>query len=250
VIVSELPGTTRDSVDVRFEKDGKALVAIDTAGVMRRPKSADSIDFYSHVRTEAAIGRADVVLLVLDVTQDVGRIEGRLADQIARHYKPCVLVANKWDLAVERIATGDFTTYLARALPGVGYAPIVYTTAKEARNVQSALDVAQSLLRQASQRVGTSELNRVLEEALRRRSPPPHKGRIGRILYATQAEIRPPTMVLFINDRKLFPAAYLRYLENRMREELAFREIPVRLVLRGRDEDRRKRGAPPDAEER
>jgi GTP-binding protein len=243
VIVSELPGTTRDAVDVRFEKDGKVLIAIDTAGVMRRPKAAESVDFYSHVRTEAAIRRADVVLLVLDVTVDVGRIERRLADQIVRHFKPCVIVANKWDLARERISTGDFTAYLEETMRGMLFAPIAYTTARDARNVQSVLDTAQSLFKQSTVRVGTSELNKTLEEALALRSPPPKKGKIGRILYATQARVRPPTMVLFVNDRKLFPSSYLRYLENRLRERLPFPEVPVRIVLRGRGEEEAARQA-------
>jgi GTP-binding protein len=192
------------------------------------------VTFYSHVRTDAAIRRADAVLLVLDVTAEVGRIERRLADQVTRHYKPCVVVANKWDLARARIATGEFTEYLERTLRNLRYAPVTYTTAKDARNVQSVLDVVQALAKQAEVRVGTSELNRTLEEATALRSPPPRKGRVGRILYATQASVRPPTMVLFVNDRKLFPAAYLRYLENRLRETLPFPEIPIRIVLRGR----------------
>jgi GTPase len=243
VIVSELPGTTRDAVDVRFEKDGKVLIAIDTAGVMRRPKAADSVDFYSHVRTEAAIRRADVVLLVLDVTVNVGRIDRRLADQITRHFKPCVIVANKWDLARERISTGDFTDYIEETMRGMLFAPIAYTTAKDSRNVQVVLDTAQSLYNQSMIRVGTSALNKTLDDALSLRSPPPRKGKVGRVLYATQARVRPPTMVLFVNDRKLFPSSYLRYLENRMRETLPFPEIPVRIVLRGRGEEEAARNA-------
>ena len=237
VIVSELPGTTRDSVDVRFEKDGRVIVAIDTAGMVRRPKSADSIQFYSQVRADAAIRRADVVLLVLDVSEPVGQVDKRIAETILRHFKPVVIAANKWDLAADRVTTGAFTEYLADALVGLHFAPIIYLTAKEGRNVQSTLDVAQALANQASRRVGTGELNRVIEEATRRRGPPPSHGRSGKVLYCTQSQVRPPTVVLFVNDKKLFPAAYLRYLENRLREGLAYPEIPVRIVLRGRGDE-------------
>ena len=157
MIVSERPGTTRDAVDVRFERDGRACLAIDTAGVRRKSSLADSVEFYSQTRTERSIRRCDVVLLMIDATVPVGRIEKHLARTIGRHVKPCVIVINKWDLRGEA-TTAAFRDYLEAVLPGLWFAPLVFTTAKTARHVASAVDVAQALHRQASARVTTGEL--------------------------------------------------------------------------------------------
>ena len=234
MIVSERPGTTRDAVDVRFERDGQAFLAIDTAGVRRRSSVADSVEFYSQARTERSIRRCDVAVLMLDATVPVGRIEKHLARYIVEHHKPCVIVVNKWDLAAGSAVTSQYREYLDAKLPALWFAPLVFTTAVSGRHVASVVDVSQALHRQARTRVATGELNRVISQAVKERSPRPRRNRLPKILYATQVSVEPPTIILFVNDPALFDASYKRYLANRLRERLPFAEVPIRLLWRGR----------------
>jgi GTP-binding protein len=234
MIVSEVPGTTRDSVDVLFERDGVSFVAIDTAGLRRRKSMEDAIEFYSDSRSHRAIRRADVVVLLFDATEKLSSIEKRLARYVVDHHKPVVLAANKWDLVGET-APEAFQTYLEAELPGLGFAPIAYLSARSGEGVEELLALARELYDIAGRRVGTGELNRVLEEALKARSPSA-SGYRARVKYATQAEVHPPTFVLFVNDKKLFGKDYLRYLQNRLRDELGFDEVPVRIVLKTSDD--------------
>lgn len=230
MIVSEIPGTTRDAVDVYFERDGQAFVAIDTAGVRKRSKHADAIEFFSEARSKKTIRRADVVLLMLDATQEVSSLEKGLARYALDHYKPVLVGLNKWDL-VEDATPEDFREYLDIQLTGLRNAPISVLSARDGLHVEGTLELARDLFEQTQRRVGTGELNRVLERALQARSPS-SKGYRVKLRYATQAEVAPPTFVLFVNDKKLIGKDYLRYLQNRIREELGFHEVPVRIVLR------------------
>jgi GTP-binding protein len=241
MIVSEVPGTTRDAVDVRFEKDGKTFVAIDTAGVRREARVASSIEFYSLLRARQSIARADVVLFMLDVTSEIVDLDKRLAKEIADHLKPCVIVVNKWDLAKGKMATGEYADYLQKRLSLLLYAPVTFMTAKTGRRVMPTLELAQQLFKQARQRATTAEVNRALGEAVRARSPKPHGSRIAKFYYATQVDVAPPTLVVFVNDPALVPATYQRYLANAMRRRLPFPEVPILLHFRGHAE----RGAAP-----
>lgn len=233
MIVSEVPGTTRDSVDVLFERDGRRFVAIDTAGLRKRKSIEDAIEFYGDARSHRSVRRADVVVLLFDVTEKLATIEKRLARYVLDHHKPVILAANKWDLAAGFVPE-DFESYIRSELPGLAFAPIVFLSAKAGQGVEEMLGLALELFEMAGRRVGTGELNRVLERALEARSPSA-AGQRGRIKYATQAEVRPPTFVLFVNDKKLFGKDTLRYVQNRLREELGFDEIPVRVVLKAAD---------------
>jgi len=233
VIVSEVPGTTRDAIDVRFEVDGRSFLAIDTAGLRRPSKVADSVEFYSIARTRRAIRRADVVLLLLDITQPVGRLEKQVGAAIEKHHKPVVLVLNKWDLAQEHDPR-SFTEYLAKVLPGLGYAPVALVSAKDGVGVLDTLAVARDLYRQATTRVTTGQLNRVVEAAVRIRGPHRRGRRPANVLYATQVRVRPPTLVLFVNDPAIFDAAFNRFLVNYLRKRLPFSEVPIRIIYRGR----------------
>ncbi len=230
MIVSEVPGTTRDAVDVIFEKGGRRFIAIDTAGVRKRSSIDDAIEFYSDARSHKGIRRADVIALLFDVTRDFSSTEKKLARYVVDRYKPVLLVANKWDLA-GGYQPEDFREYIESQLPGLSYAPICFVSAKEGHGVDEMLALAEELFDQSSRRVPTGELNRVLQRAVEARSPN-SRGYRANIKYATQAESSPPTFVLFVNDKRLFGKTYLRYLENRLREELEFQEIPVRIVLR------------------
>jgi len=235
VIVSEVPGTTRDSIDVRIEKDGRTLVAIDTAGVRKKNRLETDVEFYAYTRATRAIERADVVLFLIDSTVSVGRVDKRLGSLIAAEYKPCVLVVNKWDLARGKASTGQYGEYLARVLPELDYAPVSFTSAKSGRNVSSTVDLATELFKQAQMRVGTGRLNQVLRAAVDGHRPRGKRGqKAPRFFYAAQVATSPPTIVVFVNAVKSVSPAHGQFLLNRFREALPFSEIPIRLVFRCR----------------
>ncbi len=239
MIVSEVPGTTRDSVDVRFERDGKVFVAIDTAGVHRKQKQSSDIDFYSLHRAERSIRRADVVLLFLDARVRVSKVDKQLAEYIVEQHKPAVFVVNKWDLAAASIPTERFANYVRATFPNLDYLPIAFITAKQGKNVYRVLNLAQNLHKQASARVGTGDLNRLVKQATEKQSPPLRQNRQPRIYYATQVAVTPPTIVLFTNGPDLFDEPYLRYLLRTFRDELPFREVPIKLHLRTKNREDR-----------
>ena len=235
VIVSEIAGTTRDAVDVRFERDGRVFIAIDTAGVRRKGKIADDIEYYGFHRAELSIRRADVVLFMLDATASVGQVDKHLGGYIAGQYKPCVLVVNKWDLAVGRASTEAYGEYLNKTLPGLAWAPIAFTTASQGRNVQSVVDLASSLFRQAGERPATARLNEILERISQGPVPRGKRGtRPLKLYYGTQIGTHPPTIALFVNDPSRVTPGYERFLLGRLREALPFAEVPIRLVFRGK----------------
>jgi GTP-binding protein len=240
MIVSERPGTTRDAVDVHFELDGVTFLAIDTAGVKRKARIRESLDFYSIHRAERSIRRADVVLLFLDPSQGITRLDKQLADYIGQQYKPCIFTVNKWDL-MRNGAAEPSQTSMVRYVHGVqhafrsmSYMPIAFITAQTGKNVKAVLNLAQSLYKQSLKRVSTGTLNRVLREAVEAHPPASRENRTPRIYYATQVGVAPPTVVLFVNSTRLFDATYQRYLLNIFREKLPFRDIPIKLYMRSR----------------
>ena len=236
VIVSETPGTTRDSVDVRFEKDGKTIVIIDTAGLRKVGKVSNSIEFYSHVRAIRSIKQADVVLMMIDATEPVSQVDKKLAKLIADEYKGCIIVVNKWDLAKNTAATADYEQYLTETLPVLKYAPIAFTTANKGKNVQSVLDLAAELFKQATTRIPTPRLNRVFEsikvESGFRRTGQKGRTKQPRVYYATQVSTNPVTIMMSVNDPSLFDENHRRYIVNRLQELLPIGEIPIRLLAR------------------
>lgn len=254
VIVSEVPGTTRDSVDVRFEKDGKALTVIDTAGVRKkRHMVTDDIQFYSFHRAERSIRRADVVMMLIDGSEPVSEPDKKLARYIAEQYKPVIIVVNKWDKVLEDarkqavdkgagISTDllmeEYGEYLDQELPHLNYAPVSFITAKDGRNVQAILDLAANLYKQATYRCGTGELNRVMKTILEERRPTSTHGRRARIFYVTQPDVAPPTIVVFVNNPDILSESYQRFMINRMRELLPYAEVPIKLHIRGREAKR------------
>ncbi len=237
MIVSEVAGTTRDSVDVRFERDGKVYVAIDTAGVRRKKSVATDIEFYSMHRAERSIRRADVVLLFLDPRWKISKVDKQLADYVLQHHKPAIFVINKWDL-VKDIPTSKYGDYIHKTFPSLDYVPIAFITAKSGKNVQTVLNLAQNLFKQASARVSTGDLNRVVRQALEAQAPPMRQNRRPKVFYATQAEMNPPTIVLFTNGPGLLDNTYKRYLLKTFRDQLPFVDVPIKLLVRkrGREE--------------
>jgi GTP-binding protein len=234
MIVSEVPGTTRDSVDVRFELDGKPFVAIDTPGIRRAKSRQTDIDFYSTHRAQRSIRRADVVFLFFDATQRISKVDKQLCDYIAQQYKPCIFVVNKWDQLVNTMPTEKWVRYLHDEFGTMRYVPIAFITGQTGKNVKALLNHGQMLFKQSRARVSTGQLNRMLREAVRRNPPPMSHGREPKIYYATQVAIQPPTLVLFTNDPKLISKTYQRYLLNTFRDELSFDEVPIKLYLRRR----------------
>lgn len=233
VIVSEVAGTTRDSIDVRFEHDGKTFIAIDTAGVRRKGSVADSIEFYSLARAERSIRRADVVLLFFDAEQTTSIVDKQLVTYIHENYKPAIFVVNKWDLLKkEGKLTGEWGDYLRKTFPALEHVPVAFTTAMNQKNVMKVLNLAQSIHKQSQARVSTAKLNDCLRRAIEKKPPTMRHGKIPKLYYATQTEICPPTMILFTNVHDVFNEPYQRYLIKCMRDELPFKEVPIRLMWR------------------
>ena len=233
VIVSETPGTTRDAIDVRFEKDGKTIVVIDTPGLKKKSKIADSIEFYSSVRAARSVQRADVVLLLIDAAVPVSQVDKKLAKFIVDEYKGCIIIVNKWDLAKEVAATDDYRDYLTKLLPGLKYAPIAFTTATEAKNVQSVLDLAAEIFKQATTWIPTPKLNKALAVIKEQQSGGARRGAsVPKIYYATQVAINPITILMFVNKPELFDDNYRRFVVGRLHEMLPIEEVPVRLLAR------------------
>ncbi len=233
-IVSEVEGTTRDSIDVRFQKDGKEIIAIDTAGVRNKGRIKTNVEFYSLARAERSIRRADVALHFFDATKKVSLVDKQLASYILENYKPAIFVVNKWDLLKDQLATSQFGDYLRKSFPSLDFVPMAFITAKDGKNVQQVLDLAQNLHKQASARVGTGDLNRVIQKIYTAQSPPMRQNRQGRIYFATQAATNPPLLVLFTNGPQLFDNTYQRYLLKNLRDHLPFRDVAIKMYLRAK----------------
>ncbi len=248
VVVSEVPGTTRDAVDVRVEVDGRRMVIVDTAGVGRKREGKSGPDFFSLAVSRRSAERAEAVVVLFDCTGDLGTVERDLAKVVCDAYRPAVIVVNKWDLADERGATFEkYERYVTRRLPGLGHAPIVFASALRDERVVEAATLASDLALGARVRHATSALNAMLRRALEERKPPSPRGELLRVYYATQTGVSPPTVTLFVNRPRSFTQTYVRFLENRFREywdesEAAEGggEVPVRIVLRGRPRKRAK----------
>ena len=231
VIVSEVAGTTRDSVDVRFEIGGKTFIAIDTAGIRKKKQIQGSIEFYGMTRVERSIRRSDVVLLLIDAPRKISQVDKKIGDFIKTQYKPCILAVNKWDLA-EGVETDKFTNYIRSRLPGLYFAPLSFMSAINGENILETINLAQDLFKQANTRVSTSELNKVLEHAFTLHRPTRKRNKIARVYYATQVSVCPPTFVLFVNNKSLFNSDYERYLSNQLQKYLPFHEIPLKFYFR------------------
>ena len=236
LITSAIPGTTRDSVDVPFTFRGRRLMIIDTAGMRKKRKVHESVEFYSSARTERAIRRADVVMLMIDAATDIGRVDKKLASYIASQFKPVILVVNKWDLAAAKgVEPGAYHKYLGETLMGLDFAPLALMSAKDGFNIEPTMDLVSKLYVQSHTRVATAKLNDAVKEAVTRRQPPRHGNRTLRVYYATQVDVAPPKFVIFVNDAQMFDRSYIHYLANSLRGQLPFEEVPVKIELRTRE---------------
>ena len=242
VIVSEIAGTTRDAIDVRIEReDGRVITAIDTAGQRRKKSFQDRVEWYAFDRAQRAIGRADVVVLLIDALEKISQVDEQLGELVKQSYKPVIIAVNKWDVAGGAIGVkgrpvtvDDFQTYVRKELKGLSFAPLAFASAKEGLNVDEVVELAHELHGQATTRVGTGELNRTIEGIVARQGPTSKAGTHGRVYYAAQVKTEPPTLVLVVNKPEMFKGAYERYLMNRFREELPYDEVPIRVIFRSR----------------
>lgn len=236
MIVSEVAGTTRDSVDVHFELDGKSFIAIDTAGIRKRKSVRTDVEFYSTHRAQRSIRRADVTLMFFDCSQRISQVDKQLCKYIADNYKACVFVVNKWDLMVEHMPTERWVTYLRDTFQTMWHVPIAFITGQTGKNMKALLNHSQMLFKQSRQRVSTSYLNRLIRGAVERQPPPVFKNRRPKIYYCTQVSIEPPTIVIKCNNPKAFAPDYRRYLLSVLRDQLEFGEVPIKMYLQRREQ--------------
>ncbi|MEL6107600.1 MAG: ribosome biogenesis GTPase Der [Planctomycetota bacterium] len=241
MIVSEVPGTTRDSVDVHFEMDGQTFVAIDTPGLRKRKSQRTDIEFYGMHRAQRSIRRADVVLMFFDSEETVSKVDKQLMGYVMEHFKPCIFVINKWDQLHGTVPTDRWVRYLKRQFPTLAYAPIAFITGQSGKNVKALLNHATMLFKQARERVTTGHLNRLVRSAVEAHQPPLYQNRRPKLYYATQVATEPPTIVLMCSEPKAFSNDYRRYLIGVLRDHLKFGEVPIKLYLqkraRGDEED-------------
>lgn len=232
LIVSEVPGTTRDAVDVEFEHGGRRLVAIDTAGVRKKRSIHDAIEFFSYTRSLESIRRADVVLHLFDITDTISQVDKKLANYCVERCKPVVLVGNKADLA-EEIDLKKWDSYIRQQLPGLAFAPVSFVSALDGFNIDKTLDLLLEMRDQATMRIPTPKLNEVLQQAKEKLSPK-GKGPAPKLFYGTQVGVQPLEFMVFVNEPKLFRGQYERYLQNTLRSAFGCSEVPIRLRFRRR----------------
>ncbi|MDR0570772.1 MAG: ribosome biogenesis GTPase Der [Clostridiales Family XIII bacterium] len=237
VIVSDIAGTTRDSVDSPFEWNGAPYVLIDTAGVRRRSKIAGDIEKYSVIRTMAAIERSDVCLLMLDAAEGVTEQDKRVAGMAHEAGKGIVIVVNKWDLIEKHTGTmNEFRKKLRAELVFLSYAPDVFISILERQRIKNVMEMAGRVAEIRALRVATGQLNSLLADAVMFKPPPSDKGKRLKIYYISQVGVKPPLFSLKVNDEKLVHFSYARYLENRIRDSFGFEGTSIKFVFRGKGE--------------
>jgi GTP-binding protein len=259
VVVSEIPGTTRDSVDVPFEVETEGVrqsyVLIDTAGLRKTRRVADSIEFFSVKRTEESIARCDIAVFVLDAESGITEQDKKVADRIVTARRSCIVVVNKWDLMEasvrqareEEIARrrdkrgrgpmttlGEFGEWVQEHLFFLDYAPVIFTSAATGFHLERLLEAVRYVAAQLRQKIPTAILNRTLRDAVERRQPVSDRGHVLKFFYATQVAQAPPTFVLFVNRGELFSPQYRKYLADQMREAFGYEGCPVVLIPRAR----------------
>ena len=237
VIVSNIAGTTRDAIDSEFENEYGKYIFIDTAGIRRKSKVEDNLEKYSIMRTLLAVERADVCLLMIDANEGVTAQDATIAGEAHESGKGIIIVVNKWDEYEKENGTLEkYKKDVYNKLSYLSYAPIIFISAKTGQRVDKLFNLINNVANQNALRVSTSVLNQVLNEAIAIVQPPTDKGKRLRIYYMTQASTKPPTFVVFVNDKKLFHFSYERYLVNQLRKEFGLEGTPVRMIVRERGE--------------
>jgi len=239
-VVSEVAGTTRDPVDSEFRYHGRELVFVDTAGLRRKTRVKDSIEYYSALRTDRVIHSSQVCVLLVDASEDELHAQDvKIAEKAWEAGRGLILIANKWDLVKkDTMTSAQWEKKVRERIPFLQWVPIIFTSAQTGQRVRRCLDTILAVNDERSRRIETHEVNEILETLVRRQPPPHHRGRAVRIKYGTQVSVRPPVFALFANFPKAIPAHYIRYLNNGFRDAWAFLGTPIRLRIRsGKDDD-------------
>ena len=236
-IVSDIAGTTRDAIDTNLENEYGKYVFIDTAGIRRKSKVKESIEKFSIMRTLLAVERADVCLMMIDALEGVTDQDAKIAGEAHEAGKGIIIVVNKWDEYEKETGTLEkYKKEIYNKLSYLSYAPIIFISAKTGQRVNKLFDLINFVAEQNALRVSTSVLNQVINEAIAIVQPPTDKGKRLKILYATQASTKPPTFVIFVNNKELFHFSYERYLVNNIRKEFGLEGTPVRVIVREKTE--------------
>ncbi len=239
VIVSDIAGTTRDAIDTPLKRNGREYILIDTAGLRRKSKIHEDLERYSIIRTVTAVERADVVVMVIDAAEGVAEQDAKIAGIAHERGKGVIIAVNKWD-AVQK---DDKTIYkmtekIKQTLAYMPYAEFVFISAKTGQRLDKLFELIDVIIENQSQRIATGVLNEILAEAVAMQQPPSDKGRRLKVFYMTQISVKPPTFVVFVNDKKLMHYSYTRYIENQIRNAFGFRGTPLRFIIRERKEDK------------
>jgi GTP-binding protein len=238
LVVSDVAGTTRDAIDTPMQYHGRRLVFVDTAGLRRQSKIDESVEFYSTIRTERAIERADVCLLLMDGTQPVAVQDLKVAEKAWENGCGLVVVVNKWDLVEKETMTApNYEKELRERATFLKWVPVLFTSALTGQRVHRVLELIVETQEQRMRRVATHEVNDVLRALVTRTKPPAHHGHPVKLLYGTEVAVAPPTFVIWVNHPDGVPESYLRYLHNGFREAWGFSGVPLRIELRRRGED-------------
>lgn len=240
VLVSNIAGTTRDAIDTEFKYNGSKYTIIDTAG-MRRQRSVlkESVEGYSVIRAMEAIKRADVVLIVFDASEEISEQDVRIAGYVHEENKPSIVIMNKWDLVEKDGNTiNNYQKMLEDKLSFMGYFKPLYLSALTGKRLEKIMPTVNEVYENSTRRITTGTLNEIIQKAILSQEPPTRKGKKLKIMYATQAEITPPTFVIFVNDTTLVHFSYERFLENRLREAVNFEGTPIKLIFKNRKEEK------------
>ncbi|MEE1307388.1 MAG: ribosome biogenesis GTPase Der [Anaerovibrio sp.] len=239
VIVSNVPGTTRDAIDTHFVSDNIKFMLIDTAGMRRKGKIDEAIERYSVMRSLRAVDRADVVLMVINAEEGITEQDKKIAGYAHESGKGVIIVVNKWDVFPDKDdkSTLRFTEDLRDEIGFLQYAPVLYTSALTGQRIHRITELVKYVADQQSMRIQTSVLNELIRDAVSVNPPPSHRGKQLKIFFMTQADIQPPKFIIFVNDPELMHFSYLRFLENRLRESFGFEGTPLKLIVRGRKEE-------------
>ncbi|PYG89717.1 GTP-binding protein [Ruminiclostridium sufflavum DSM 19573] len=238
VIVSNIPGTTRDAIDTHVEIEGQKYTFIDTAGIRKRSKINENIEKYSAIRSWTAIERADVCLILIDAEDGVTEQDTKIAGYAHDQGKASIIVINKWDLVVKETGTlEEYRRQVNESLGFMTYAPVLFISAKTGQRVNKIYELIKYVANQSSFRISTGMLNDIVNEAVAMVQPPSDKGKKLKIYYMTQVGIKPPSFVIFVNETKLFHYSYERYLENQLRKNFGFEGTPLRFIHRQREKE-------------
>ncbi len=237
VIVSDIAGTTRDAVDTAIKHNGKEYVFIDTAGLRRKKNVKEDLEHYMVVRTVAAIERSDVVILVVDAAEGISEQDAKIAGIAHDAGKGIIIAVNKWD-AVEKDSktVNKFEKNVRSVLSFIPYAEITFISALTGQRLNKLFDLVDAVCANASMRIATGVLNEIMTEAVAMQQPPSDKGRRLKLFYMTQVAVKPPTFVIFVNDKELMHFSYTRYIENQIREAFGFKGTPLKFIIRERGE--------------